>query len=100
MFEELDFDVIRRREINDNVLSKLINKQGKLSVKISADILKGIPTVNFSKIMDNLANDVYLKISAWDDGKYPTEVVSGKYKGQVDLRYFEIINIIDKGELL
>ena len=50
--------------------------------------------------MDNLSNDVYLKISAWDDGKYPTEVVSGKYKGQVDLRYFEIINIIDKGELL
>jgi len=100
MFEELDFDVIRRREINDNVLSKLINKQGKLSVKISADILKGIPTVNFSKIMDNLANEVYLEIFPWEDGKYPTKVKSGNYKEIVYLRYFEIMNILDKSELL
>ena len=86
MFEELGEDVIRRREINDNVLSKILNKEGHLSVKIPAKVLKSIPTINFESIKDHLTNDVHLK--------------SDKFEGLVHLRYFEIINIIDKGELV
>jgi len=100
MFEELGEDVLRRREINDNVLSKILNKEGHLSVKIPAKILKSIPTINFESIKDHLTNDVHLKFFGLVDGKYPTEVKSDKFEDLVHLRYFEIINIIDKGELV
>ena len=100
MFEELGEDVLRRREINDNVLSKILNRKGSFSAKIPVKILRTIPTINFASIIDELSNDVYLKFSGVNDGHYLTEVKSGKYEGTVKLRYFEIINIIDKGELV
>jgi hypothetical protein len=100
MFEELADDVMRRREINDNVLSKIINKEGSLSAMIPLKTLKTIPTINFESIKDHLTNDVHLKFFGLVDGKYPTEVKSGKFEALVHLRYFEIINIIDKGELV
>ncbi len=103
IIKELEENVIRRREIATDVLSKLINlinKKGPLSVNISTKVLEGIPTINFVNIMDKFLDEVHLKIFSCNNGMYPTEVESGNVKEKINLQYFEVINIINYGEVL
>jgi len=107
MFVESNEDIVRRREIYDNVLSKFIKKEGILNLRISKEILQGIPTISFApeqKLIERFSSSKYVDLKVFpsteDSKKYPTKVTSGSYEGEVNLRYFEIINIIDKGELL
>ncbi len=89
-----------KNKIIENVLIKLIKKMDKIAVKISAEDLKKFFTINLNDIIDEFESDVYFYITINDKGEFPTFVINKKCEKVVNLELFEIINILNFGNLL
>ncbi len=90
-----------KNKIIENVLIKLIKKMDKITVKISAEDLKKFFTINLNDIIDELESDVYFHITAINnEEKFPTFIINQKCEKVVNLELFEVINIINFGNIL
>jgi hypothetical protein len=96
-------DMVRFHDIEYNVMSKLLKRISNPTIIISKKKLEGLPTLTLNGRL-HLMDGEYVTFSVIEyndtDNRFTTEINSGNFSKTFDLRYFEIINLLDKGEFV